>query len=333
MEFRGLWNSGAMPVENLMPRKRKHTPSSRQSQNKKHISQASITRQTVTRYISAMNSFFSWRRANGLNANPKFPELDLQLGNYLNFLYQNDKPLYLGINCIAGFKKFQPRCKRQIDTACSWLNNWSRVTRKVRAMPLHPELVKAFVAFGILKEDTEFALAVYVGFLGLLRGGEILNLSLADCQPRGPSQLCIILRDTKGARLRNVEFETVTLRDPMIIKILLKCKKEGRHRLFNKKPSDFYKRYREAVAFFNLKHPKPTPHGIRRGGASWHFKLHGSFDRTVEHGRWASVGSARIYINEAAAEESALGSCVQSRRRIADAIHCCPGLLREAFGL
>ena len=200
-------------------------------------------------------------------------------------------------------------------------------------MPLHPDLVKAFVAFGILKKDSEFALAVYVGFLGLLRGGEILNLSLADCQPRGPSQLCIVLRDTKGARLRNVEFETVTLKDPMIIKILMKCKKEGRNRLFNKKPSDFYKRYRASVAFFNLKHPRPTPHGIRRGGASWHLKLHGSFHRTVEHGRWASVGSARIYINEAAAEESALGSCVQSRRRIADAIHCCPGPLREAFGL
>ena len=111
----------------------------------------------------------------------------------------------------------------------------------------------------------------------------------------------------------------------VVIRILLKCKKEGRTRLFNKKPSDFYKRYRQAVSFFNLKHPKPTPHGIRRGGASWHFKLHGSFDRTVEHGRWASVGSARIYINEAAAEESALGSCDQGKRRIADAVQCCPG--------
>ena len=93
-------------------------------------------------------------------------------------------PLYLGINCIAGSKKFQPRCKRQLDTASSWLNNWSRVTRRVQAMPLHPLLVKGFMTFGILKEDPEFALAIYFGFLGLLRGKEIFNLLLEDCQTR-----------------------------------------------------------------------------------------------------------------------------------------------------
>ena len=125
----------------------------------------------------------------------------------------------------------------------------------------------------------------------------------------------------------------MTLKDPLIIKILLKCKKEGRVRLFNKKPSDFYKRYQDAVSFFRLVHPKTTPHGIRRGGASWHFKLHGSFDRTVEHGRLASVGSARIYINEAAAEEAALGACEKGKRRIQDAMESCPSPLQRAFSL
>ena len=59
---------------------------------------------------------------------------------------------------------------------------------KVQAMPLHAHLVKVFVAFGILKEDPDFALASYVVFLALLRGGEIFNLSHADCQPRDPGQ-------------------------------------------------------------------------------------------------------------------------------------------------
>ena len=200
-------------------------------------------------------------------------------------------------------------------------------------MPLHPDLVNAFVSFGLLKQDSDFALSVYVGFLALLRRCEIFNLALSDCQLRGPSQLCIILRGTKGARLRNVEFETVTIHDPLAIKIILKCKEQGRVRLFNRKPSDFYKRYQDAVSFFSLVHSKPTPHGIRRGRASWHFKLHGSFHRTVEHGRWASVSSARIYINEAAAEESALGSCPTGNRRIQDAIEACPSLLRRNFAV
>ena len=69
-----------------------------------------------------------------------------------------------------------------------------RVTRKVQAMPLHRELVKAFVAFGFLEQDPDFALAVYVGFVALLRGCEIFNLALSDCQQRGPDQVCLILR-------------------------------------------------------------------------------------------------------------------------------------------
>ena len=163
-----------------------------------------------------MNSFPRWRKVQSLCADPDFPELDLQLGEYLNYLYQGDMPLYLGTNCIAGFKKFHPRCKRQIDTACAWLNNWSRIASKVQAMPLHPDLVKAFVSFGILRREPDFALAVYVGFLALLRGCEIFGLRMTDCQPRGPDRMSLILRDTKGAKLRGVPFETVTIKDPLL---------------------------------------------------------------------------------------------------------------------
>ena len=69
------------------------------------------------------------------------------------------------------------------------------------------------------------------------------------------------------------------------------------------------------------------------GGGSWHFQLHGSYDRTVEHGRWQSVRSARIYITEAAAEEAALASGEVGQRRLKDAVALCPGLLRKHFGV
>ena len=137
---------------------------------------------------------------------------------------------------------------------------------------------KGFRHFGLLKKDPEFALAVYVGFLTLLRGCEIFNLALTDCQPRGPNQLCLILRDTKGARLRNVEFETVTIKDPLIIKKINKCKVQGRVRLFMRKTTDFYKRYQEAVSFFGLVHPKATPHasgvGVMAFKITWIFRPH-----------------------------------------------------------
>ena len=143
--------------------------------------------------------------------------------------------------------------------------------------------------------------------------------------------MTLILRGAKGAKLRGVAFETVVLKDLLIIHILAKCKARGQRRLFNGTSTHFSNLYKQAVAFFRLSHPKPTPHGVRRGGASWHFGLHGLYDRTVEHGRWSSVRSARIYINEAAAEDATRSSGELGQRRLDDAVTLCPSLLREAF--
>ena len=82
-----------MPDWNVMPQKRKHKPSSRRPVLRKHISQASITRQTVKRYLYAMNSFYDWCRAEGLCANPKFSEFDMQLGAYYFFVSERYVPV------------------------------------------------------------------------------------------------------------------------------------------------------------------------------------------------------------------------------------------------
>ena len=107
-------------------------------------------------------------------------------------------------------------------------------------------------------------MAVYVGFSGLLRGCEILDLSMSDVQPRGPDQVFLILRDTKGARLRNVRFEMVTLRDPLVIKILLKRKVNGGPMLFNgKSPASL--NYIERLLIFIIC-PTPSRHLMVFGG-------------------------------------------------------------------
>ena len=92
VEFLRFWLTGYTPAGTLMPQRRKYTRSPQQSQVRKHISQASITRNIVKPYMSAMKLFYKWRKAQGLTANPDFPEFDLQLGEYRIFLYQGDMP-------------------------------------------------------------------------------------------------------------------------------------------------------------------------------------------------------------------------------------------------
>ena len=57
-----------------------------------------------------------------------------------------------------------------------------------------------------------------------------------------------------------------------------------------------------AARKFHLQHPRLTPYGLRRGGATHHFLEQESYDRTAELGRWAQVKTARLYIEGAAAE-------------------------------
>ena len=40
------------------------------------------------------------------------------------------------------------------------------------------------------------------------------------------------------------------------------------------------------------------PYFIHRGGASWHFQTTGSLEQIVFKGRWASVATARTYVQE-----------------------------------
>ena len=48
---------------------------------------------------------------------------------------------------------------------------------------------------------------------------------------------------------------------------------------------------------YRVEHRKPTPHGVRRGGATWHFGFYGSYDKIQDHGRWNQLKSARLYID------------------------------------
>ena len=313
-----------MPVRSKFKRPTRAT-------KKKHISEISVSQKTVLRYRSGIQLFYKWRKSEGLAPSSSFSELDVQLGEYINFLYQNDMPLYRGGDVLSGFKKFYPRGRRLLEISTAWYYSWVKISKRTQAMPLHPDVAKAFISYNLLKKEKEFALSLLVGFLCLLRGGEILSLNLCDCQFREANYMKLILRDTKGAKLKKIPFETVILRDPLAIQSIMYQKSMGVARLFNGTPGRFYALYREAVQYFHLRHERPTPHGIRRGGASWHFNLKGSFDATIEHGRWSSVKSARIYINEAAAEDTIHLLSPLGKQRVKDGVSIYRKLLCKAF--
>ena len=54
-------------------------------------------------------------------------------------------------------------------------------------------------------------------------------------------------------------------------------------------------------------------YSVRRGGASYDFASHGLMERTLLRGRWESVKSARVYVNEALACSVAASLSLKAR--------------------
>ena len=44
------------------------------------------------------------------------------------------------------------------------------------------------------------------------------------------------------------------------------------------------------------------PYSLRRGGATFWFNQHGSFDKLLVQGRWAAARTARVYLNDGLAQ-------------------------------
>ena len=67
-----------------------------------------------------------------------------------------------------------------------------------------------------------------------------------------------------------------------------------------------------------------TSHCLRRGGATWHFKLYSSFDRTASHGRWSQVKTCRLYIDEAMSDLASTKQGLTGKARVATAVAAFP---------
>ena len=68
----------------------------------------------------------------------------------------------------------------------------------------------------------------------------------------------------------------------------------------------FRRRFASLVKSFYLDPAAVKPYSLRRGGATAHYKRHLNMELTCLQGRWATTKSARVYIQEAMAQQAAL---------------------------
>ena len=281
-----------------MPKKKVHVEA-RSKQKRIEQRQAlgslkSLTVQPKTRkrYDAALDLFFKYLRAEGLQLPRQRAHFDDILSDYLEHLWSQGEGRALAADTVAGLQDADPKLRNHLP--CTWrlMKVWVRNEMPARAPPF-PESV---VGYSLFKEDPLFALSLLLGFYGMMRTGEIIGLQRHQVEiscEEGPAIISLGL--TKSGKRHGAE-ESITISVFEVPRRLFQWK---RSRVTNLVSSAYqwrtkFAQYTHAVGLIEFEF---RPYSLRRGGATFWFARHGSFDRLLIQGRWSAVKTAKIYIN------------------------------------
>ena len=260
-----------------------------------------LTVQPVTkqRYQQSLNEFFQYLKDEHLLFPSSPAQLDNLVSDYLEYLWAKGLGRSAASNILAALQDQQPKVKGKMPQAWRLLKAW--VTHEVpnRAPPLPLDILEAMVGYSLFKEDFAFALTLLLGFHGLLRTGELLQLQgahISVSSPKGPA--VISLGWTKSGK-RQGAAESITIHVEDICRRLHQWKRMmPSHQLLAGPGHLWRQKFNNILQALSFHKWDFRPYSLRRGGATYQFKIHGQFDRLLLQGRWQSMKTARIYVND-----------------------------------
>ena len=164
--------------------------------------------------------------------------------------------------------------------------------------------------------------------MGLLRTADLVELTYGQLNFLRFNLLHVVFPNSKGAKFSGAP-ESVQMKDARVIRVLHSwaLSKEPGVRVFDFTYVEFAKALKTYAHFFDVASPRLTPHGVRRGGATWFFRLYGNYDTLAAHGRWCEVKNARQYVDEAMSDQTLAGLSPLGAGRVKLALGCLPQLL------
>jgi hypothetical protein len=255
--------------------------------------------QTRARYDRARNQFYEFLYLNKLEIPTLAHGLDLLLADYLEHLWCTGEGRGKASDTIAAIQDLQPHVKGSLPLAWRLLRTWLINEIPCRAPPLPELCLQAMLGWAIFKEDFQFGLSLLIGFYGLLRTGELLDVRADHIFIESAKKPAVIsLGLTKGGKRMGVA-ESVSISVELVLSWLKKWKGSVDSRtLLCPSSAQWRAKFSECLEAIGLASFSFRPYSLRRGGATHWFAKHGSLDRVIVLGRWQAQRTARIYINE-----------------------------------
>lgn len=263
------------------------------------LSDLVISAATRTRYAAAFLQFEAYVvEAHGYFASdPDF--LDDQLAEFIECLWQEGDPRSHAANAYAGTKYFLKILRKHLWGSKSLLDAWGRHELPSRALPFTVETLFAYCGVLIQWRHADCALALLVGFHGIMRSGELMNFTRGHMSFEDNGNILVSLPSTKTSK-RTGARELISLTDSTVVRLLRRWAdgKSPGDRLVTIPDHSFRNMFNRVSSVLKLDSFNYKLYSVRRGGATHHFKLHGRLDATMLRMRVASQRTCRIYLDD-----------------------------------
>jgi integrase len=275
--------------------------SSSESFGDRFLLEATLVPSTVRKYKKAVCAFLEWCNSHDYRANNN-DQLDDLLTHYFHDLYElnEGKGKGLAADTLYGVMKYLPRTKNHLATAEQSLRGWSKMQPAQSYPPLTWDLTVAMAVQMCRHGLVRHAIATLVAFDCFLRIGELVNLRKVDIADNGDVRMgseyrgmALRLRQTKTGPNQWVQVEDKDVQH--LLRLLLQTCSHDEDKVFGFTSAQYrgvFKMVRDELGLASTY----VPHSLRHGGATrWHL-LGKNLEDILLRGRWASIKSARRYV-------------------------------------
>ena len=290
------------------------------------LADITVQQSTRKRYDNALAEFSKYLANAGLKLPTIKSELDGVLADYVEFLWSEGFGRALASDTLAAIQDKQPSIKGHLQSSWRLLRTWGVNEIPNRAAPLPEAALHAMVGHAFFNKRPLFGLSLLLGFYGMLRTGELLNVKAAHItQPKESSPAVVSLGYTKGGK-RQGAAESITVGVRVLTRLLFHWVQGAPRQSPLCSAAHVWRDiFNSTIAALGFQDFGFRPYSLRRGGATFWMQQHGSLDRLLIQGRWASQKTARIYINEGLAllADLTLPWCPENRVFFTQYSHMC----------
>ena len=267
----------------------------------KHLRDVGIAGRTIHLYKREVSFFLDHLVACGFGMPQTFFELESQLAECINVLYQEGESISKPGWVLSGLKRLYPRSRKELQTEQQWYTNWTREHTPQRATPITWNIVQAFIGLCVQEHWYSLGLTLLLSFVFFLRIGEIMTLSCSDITLDHTS-LSVVLR--LGFTKSSKQFQQFVAHSDQYFYLFASfflSQLSGNVRVWPYSLTYFRTCFTGLADFFELFSLYLVPYSLRRGGATHFYGVHKALDFVMIQGRWKDQRTARQYLDDARA--------------------------------